>query len=100
MYLAKQNENTNLSIYVSLFKRLVNGTETTYVDEVKEVIIDAKHISEGSKDIFSARNDYFQLVSFLLSNGKGFLESLDENSIDNSTYQSIIDILNKESAFV
>lgn len=97
MYLAKKSDNGNLPMYISLFQRLANGEKVASLSEIKEVIIKAKHIADGVEDIYTARNDYFYLVSCLLSNGKEFLKKLDENEIGNSTFQGIVEILNKEN---
>lgn len=97
MYLAKKNDNGNLPMYKSLFQRLADGETVESLSEIEAVLIDTKHIAAGEKDIYSARNDYFYLVSYLLSNGKEFLKNLDESSIGNSTYRQIADLLNKET---
>lgn len=98
MYLAKKNDNGNLPIYVSLFKRLAYGHEVESKSEIIDVLKETKRISTGEKDIYSARNDYYYLVSYLLSYGKEFLKDLDEENIDSSTFQEIVEILNGETA--
>lgn len=95
MYLAKKTINSNLPIYLALFKRLATGVTLDTQEEINEVIKVTKHISLGESDIYSARNDYFYLVSYLLSNGKDFLKKLDEESIDQNTYSEIAKILAK-----
>ncbi len=95
MYLAKKNNNLNLPIYLSLFKKLAKGEALESKEEINKVLVEIKHISEGETDIFSARNDYYYLVSFLLSHGSQFLEKLDEKSIDATTYQEIAKLLDE-----
>lgn len=95
MYLAKKNIDTNLPIYVSLFRKLATGTNTEYKKEINSALLEAKAISCGEKEIFNARNDYFYLVSFLLTNAEEFLKNLDATKINNETYKKIGEILKK-----
>jgi hypothetical protein len=96
MFLAKETDNKNLLIYISLFERLAQGKEIDSLEEIKDVIINAKDISEGNKDIFSAPNDYFHLTSYLLSNGKQFLRDIERSSINEESFEEIADKLSED----
>lgn len=100
MYLAKQNDKSSLFIYVSLFNHLLKSENEALSKEVKDIILDAKQISDGKKDIFSAPDDYFQLVSYLLTEGKEFLADLDENSIDKETFEKVKEIISQDKELV
>lgn len=96
MYLAKSN-NGSLTLYATLFNKLAKGDEIDSKEEIIDVIKETKNILAGEKDIFTARSDYYSLMSFLLSNGQEFLNRLDEDRIDNETFKSIANILSKKS---
>lgn len=93
MYLAKRYEENGLSIYQSLFRRLIEDNNSDYAENIKNAIIDAKKISIGQLDIFSLKNEYFHLVSFLLENKKNFLADLNIDFIDKTTYTELVDLL-------
>ena len=95
MYFAQQ-KNKNLYIYVSLLRRLAEGKDTTSLEEMKEVILSAKHISEGDQDIYTARNDYFELISYLLSNSTKLLDPIVNNKITKITFENIANKLNDD----
>jgi len=95
MYLAEKRQSTNVPLYIPIFERLSAGKDLEQKTEINDVLKLAKKISIGQKEIFEAPNNYFYLITFLLTHGRSFLSEFDDKAISTVTYSRVRDILKK-----
>jgi hypothetical protein len=93
MYLAKQNEDYNTSLYISIFKTLQSGQGNSYKEEIDTVLLDVKKIISGEKSINSINNKYFFLTTFLMDKAEDLLRQITPETIDNNIYSKVTSIL-------
>lgn len=93
MYFAQTRVDFNTSLYISMFNSLVEGKGTSYRSEINSVLLDAKKVFEGEKEIYTISNDYFNLISLLVSKGDVLFSDFNESDINPSNYQGVLNAL-------
>jgi hypothetical protein len=88
MYLSKHSPDVNLSFYALLFRKLAEGYEVPSKGDIDSAIFISSQIKKGEKSIFDASSNYFNLVTYLISDGPEILDQV-ENGISKRTYESI-----------
>jgi len=96
MYLAQivDNEEVKSNFYVDIFESVVSNPNSSRKALVDNAILDAVHIANGDKDIFSIDNSYYFLVTTLLQDFKDRLIELNSvQTIPKEVYSQILTIL-------
>ena len=93
MYFAQSKSEFNTPLYVSIFSSLVEGRGASYKSEINSVLLEAKKVFDGEMEIYSVRNDYFNLVSLLVNNGDSLFSHFNESDINTTQYQSVLNVL-------
>lgn len=94
MYLAQiSTSETQAPFYINILKNILVNNNIEDKKEIDFAIEEAKAIADGHKDIFSINNDYYFLVSTLLTRYKDKLRLLKSNNYNQSIYSDIIEIL-------
>lgn len=100
MYLAKENKNYNVPLYLSIFKNLEVGKGNSYKDEINEILIDTKDIVLGKKNIATISDEYYFLTSILIDCKNDFIQDLTLENINSEVYSKISKILESNYLFV
>ncbi|MCR9171384.1 MAG: hypothetical protein NXI10_02755 [bacterium] len=93
MYFAQTRVDFNAPLYISMFNSLMEGRGDSYRSEIDSVLVEAKKVYNGEKEIYSISNDYFNLVSLLVSKGESLFADFNESEIKSSDYQGVLNVL-------
>src|SRR5690606_8466268 len=93
MYFAQSQAEFNTPLYVSIFNSLANGRGDSYKSEINSVLREAKQVFKGEKEIYSVRNDYYNLISLLVTKGNSLFSHLNESDISATDYQEVLEVL-------
>ena len=95
MLFARTIEEENFSIFRLFLEHSINGV-SAYKAEVTLVVLEAKELAEGKKDLCSINRESFIFIIFLKKYGRDLLESIDPNNIKIEEYRQMLEIFNKK----
>lgn len=95
MYFAKSISDYRIEMFIALINSTLSGYNE-YKERINRIISDAKSVCCDPEEIYKIPNEDYSVILFLAENGKDLLSSIDIDSINDTDYQRLVDVLEKK----
>ena len=96
MYFAEISETDCLNDYIFFLKEIINNHNSNYINLFKDVISEAKVLSE-TQNYYKVSSERYLIIRLIASNSS-LINSLNPQSLSNNDYMKIFNFLQKQTS--